>query len=306
MRILCIGNFEGVHRGHAQLIARSREIAGPGGRVVAVAFEPLPAEVLRPETSPVRLSTPDRKRAWLHEAGADEVLLLETDPDLLSLDPEAFVDRLQERLRVGGGGIDLVVEGPDFRFGRDRRGDLDTLAEIGRRQGFGVEIVPELEVPLPSGLLVPARSSVVRRLIADGRVRDAAAVLGRPPMLEGSVVPGDRQGRTLGWPTANLDHGRLLLPADGVYGGWADLPDGTRALAAISVGCKPTFEVTPPRCEVHLVGRDMPLDDYGWSIGVWFHRWIRGQIAFPGVEPLLEQMGRDVRRIEELLASDAA
>jgi riboflavin kinase/FMN adenylyltransferase len=306
MQVLCIGNFEGVHRGHAALIDRARLAAGPAGRVVAVAFEPLPVEVLRPETSPVRLSTPERKRAWLHEAGADEVMLLEATPDLLSLDPEAFIDRLQEHRRQAGGGLDLIVEGPDFRFGRDREGDVAALGEIGRRRGFAVEIVPELELPLPSGLLVAARSSVVRRLVADGRVLDAAAVLGRPPLLEGPVVPGDRQGRTLGWPTANLDHGRLLLPADGVYGGWADLPDGTRALAAISVGRKPTFEPTPPRCEVHLVGRTLPLDDYGWPIRVWFHRWIRGQIAFPGVEPLLEQMARDVRRIEDLLATDAA
>lgn len=306
MQILCIGNFEGVHRGHAALMTRCRAAAGSGGRVVAVAFEPLPVEVLRPETSPVRLSTPERKREWLLEAGADEVVLLETDSDLLSLDPEAFLARLQDRLQTAGGGIDLVVEGPDFRFGRERGGDVGTLEEIGRRRGFSVEIVPELEVPLPSGLLVAARSSVVRRLVADGRVLDAAAVLGRPPLLEGPVVPGDRQGRTLGWPTANLDHGRLLLPADGVYGGWADLPDGSRAMAAISVGRKPTFTPTPPRCEVHLVGRSLPLDDYGWPIRVWFHRWIRGQIAFPGVEPLLEQMARDLRRIEDLLASDAA
>lgn len=296
MNAICIGNFEGVHRGHAALLAAARRRVGPSGRVTAVAFEPLPVEVLRPGTMAGRLSTPQEKGARLRSCGADEVVLLETTAALLALDPEAFIAELMGRTPH-----QWIVEGPDFRFGRDRAGTVDTLAEIGRRRGFGVEVVPELALSLPSGPVVPARSSLVRWLLGRGRTLDAATVLGRPYELSGTVVPGDRQGRLLGCPTANLDHGRLLLPADGVYAGWATLPDGSQAPAAISVGCKPTFEPTPPRCEVHVIGRDLPMDHYGWPIRVSFERWVRGQLVFGGVEPLMAQMRRDVDRIERVL-----
>jgi len=297
MQALCIGNFEGVHRGHAELLAAARRLAGPQGRVASVAFEPLPVEVLRPGTLQGRLGTPQSKVERLRALGADAVHLLPTDRDLLSLEPEVFIRMLRERVP-----FDVVVEGPDFRFGRGRRGDVALLAALGAQEGFRVEVVPELDVALSDGCLVPARSRLVRWLLGHGRVRDAAAVLGRPYLLEGTVVPGDRQGRLLGCPTANLDHGSLLLPGDGVYAGWARLADGSRVAAAISVGRKPTFVPTPPRCEVHLIDRELPLDHYGWSIAVEFHRWIRGQLVFPGVAPLVEQMQRDVDRIREVLA----
>ena len=296
MHAICIGNFEGVHRGHAALLASARRRVGVEGRVTAVAFEPLPVEVLRPGTMVGRLVTTEEKIARLRDAGADEVVLLDTSPSLLGLDPESFMAEMQQRLAQ-----DLVVEWPDFRFGRDRAGDVARLAAIGARAGFEVEVVPELLVPLPSGSMVPARSSHVRWLLGKGRVLEAGCILGRAYALVGTVVSGDRQGRLLGCPTANLDHGRLLLPADGVYAGFAELPDGARVAAAISVGCKPTFEPTPPRCEVHVIGRELPMDHYGWPIRVSFVRWVRGQLVFGGVEPLVAQMRRDVERIERVL-----
>jgi riboflavin kinase/FMN adenylyltransferase len=296
MHGICIGNFEGVHRGHAALLAAARRKAGAGGRVTAVAFDPLPVEILRPGTLADRLSTTEEKVARLQAAGADEVVILEASPALLGLEPDAFMEEIRARLAPN-----VLVEGPDFRFGRNRAGDVAMLSAIGQRLGFAVEVVPELSLPLPSGSLVPARSSLVRWLVRNGRMLDAAMVLGRPYALAGAVVPGDRQGRLLGCPTANLDHGRLLLPADGVYAGWAELPGGERAMAAISVGRKPTFEPTPPRCEVHVIGRDLPMDHYGWPIRVFFERWIRGQLVFAGVGPLIEQMRRDVMRIERIL-----
>lgn len=299
MITISIGNFEGVHRGHAALLSAARQVAdaaGPGGQVVAVTFDPLPAEVLRPGTSLPRLCEGQEKAARLRASGADEVLTLPTSPGLLALDPAAFVARLREQVA-----FEAVVEGPDFRFGRGRGGDIATLTELGRALGFTTAVVPEVEVSLPSGPRVAARSSLVRRLLGLGRVLDASAVLGRPYELGGLVVPGDQQGRLLGCPTANLDHGRLLLPGDGVYAGHALLPDGRRCRAAISVGCKPTFEPTPPRCEVHLLGIDLPLDHYGWPLRVQVERWIRGQLAFPAVEPLIEQMQRDLAAVDRIL-----
>lgn len=296
MHAICIGNFEGVHRGHAALLAAARRKAGANGRVTAVAFEPLPVEILRPGTIVGRLSTVEEKVSRLRSAGSDEVLMLETSPSLLGLEPEAFMLEIRSRLSPS-----VIVEGPDFRFGRGRAGDVGMLAAIGERLGFEVDVVPELSLPLPSGAVVPARSSLVRWLLLHGRVLDAAAILGRPYALAGLVVPGDRQGRLLGCPTANLDHGAGLLPADGVYAGWAELPGGERAMAAISVGRKPTFEPTPPRCEVHVIGRALPMDHYGWPIRIAFERWVRGQLVFAGVEPLIAQMRRDVERIERIL-----
>ncbi|MGA1517508.1 MAG: riboflavin kinase [Phycisphaerales bacterium] len=296
MHAICIGNFEGVHRGHAALLAAARRKAGASGRVTAVAFEPLPVEILRPGTIAGRLSTVEEKAARLRAAGADEVLMLETSASLLGLEPEPFMAEIRSRLSPS-----VIVEGPDFRFGRGRTGDVGLLAAIGDRLGFEVDVVPEICLPLPSGSLVPARSSLVRWLLGRGRVLDAAAILGRPYGLAGTVVPGDRQGRLLGCPTANLDHGHQLLPADGVYAGWAELPGGERAMAAISVGCKPTFEPTPPRCEVHVIGRDLPLDHYGWPIRVTFERWVRGQLVFAEVDALIAQMRRDIERIVRIL-----
>lgn len=301
MHAICIGNFEGVHRGHAALLAAARHRVGAAGRVTAVAFEPLPVEILRPGTMAGRLTAPQEKVERLRAAGADEVVLLETSPTLLGLDPESFIAEIHDRLAPN-----VIVEGPDFRFGKGRAGDVRQLAEIGTRRGFEVEVVPELLVPLPSGSMVPARSSHVRWLLGKGRVLEAACILGRPYTLSGTVVPGDRQGRLLGCPTANLDHGRQLLPADGVYAGFAELPEGDRVPAAISVGCKPTFEPTPPRCEVHVIGRELPMDFYGWPIRVSFERWVRGQLVFGGVEPLIAQMRRDVVWIERLLRIAAA
>lgn len=296
MHAICIGNFEGVHRGHAALLAAARSRVGVGGRVTAVAFEPLPVEILRPGTMAGRLTTPEEKVVRLGAAGADAVELLEASPTLLGLDPESFIAEIRGRMAP-----DVIVEGPDFRFGRGRTGDVRRLAGIGARLGFDVEVVPEVMVPLPSGSVVPARSSHVRWMLGRGRALDAAAILGRPYTLSGTVVPGDRQGRLLGCPTANLDHGRQLLPADGVYAGFAELPGGERVAAAVSVGCKPTFDPTPARCEVHVIGRELPMDHYGWPIRVSFERWVRGQLVFGGVEPLMAQMRRDVARIERVL-----
>jgi riboflavin kinase/FMN adenylyltransferase len=235
--VLSIGTFDGVHLGHQSLIRRAREIADrhPGARVVALVFKPNPLEVLRPEQAPARLSMFEHRRHWILSAGADEVVRLEPTPEFLAETPEQFVHWCVEKFNPIA-----FVEGDDFHFGRARAGTNAVLAEFGRSFGFTVDVVPTCTVALTDHQLVPARSTIVRWLLSCGRARDAAIVLGRPYELGGTVVRGDRRGRTIGFPTANLETS-TLIPADGVYAAVAHLPDSRTLPAALSVGTKPTF-----------------------------------------------------------------
>lgn len=313
--VLTIGTFDGVHAGHVALVARARAIAraaATGGvRVIALAFDPHPLTRLRPAAAPARLTTFSRKRELLLEAGVDEVVRLDPFDGLLELAPAEFVTRIMQTYRPLA-----VVEGDDFRFGKDRAGDAQTLRALGASE-FDVEIVPPVEVLLGDATLVRASSSVVRRMLLAGRASDAARVLGRPYRLTGRVVRGDRRGRTIGYPTANLDT-ELLLPADGVYAARAVLPDGRTFGAALSVGTKPTFTDAPTRaCEAFLLDvaherssggeadfRIPGLDEYGWELSLDVVGWVREQVRFHGLDPLLAQMSRDCDRIRVML--DAA
>jgi riboflavin kinase/FMN adenylyltransferase len=290
---IVIGNFDGVHRGHQHLFRIARE-AAIGGGVAAVTFEPLPAAVLRPEVPMGRL-TPQAERAELLRSlcGVEDVVELEPTPEVLGLSPEAFIADLHRRLRFG-----VVVEGPDFRFGRGRAGSLDTLRAQGALFGFEVVEASACTVVLGDGDRVEARSSVARDLLAEGRIADAARVFGRPYELRCPTTRGDQRGRTIGWPTMNLDARGRILPADGVYAGEATLPDGSRAIAAISVGTKPTFGESPRTCEATLLERDgrpraFPLDWYGFELRLRFLAWIRGQERFDGLDALLARMEID-------------
>ncbi len=294
-----IGNFDGVHLGHRALIDLARETAGTGAEVVAVTFEPAPAVVLGLPEVPRILTAAERRRRLL-DAGADRVLELETTPELLALDPEAFLDDLFGRL---GGPVTAIAEGPDFRFGRGRSGSIETLRKCGDDRGFRVVIPEERRVRLVDGLEVPARSSVVRRLLDLGRVEDAARVLGRPHTLVGRVVRGDQRGRTIGIPTANLDLEGAMLPGDGVYAGIATLPDGVRRPAAVSIGTKPTFIETPRVAEVHVLDWEGTLDDYGWRLETSLDRRLRGQERYDGLEPFLAQLERDLDQVRRVAAS---
>ena len=285
---MIIGNFDGVHLGHAALVDAARREVGDTGRLVAVTFDPPPAEVLLPDAPTRRLMTLATRCDTLRSVGVDEVVVKHVDLQWLDRTPEAFVqeDLLPHR-------PDVVVEGPDFRFGRDRVGDVTRLTELGDRHGFGVVVVPPQTGLLSNLERVPIRSSSIRWLIERGRVRDAARLLGRPWAIEGTVVPGDRRGRTIGCPTANVDHGDLLLPADGVYAGSATCPGGTYA-AAISVGTKPSFERTPRVLEAHLINWKGPLDAYGWHATVTINRWLRDQVTYTNVDALTDQIARDI------------
>lgn len=306
---LTIGNFDGVHAGHTPLVRRARELADREGRgrVVALVFDPHPAAVLRPEAVPARLTTFEHRSELLLERGADEVVRLTPTRELLSRTPEQFVRGLVELYRPA-----FVVEGDDFRFGKGRAGDIRTLTELGRGLGFEVETVAPVEVALGDHLIVRASSSIVRWLLLQGRVRDAALVLGRPYELSGTVVKGDQVGRQLGFPTANLDTA-CLIPSDGIYAAVAELPDGTLAAAAVNVGSRPTFNGSGRRAEAHLMqlGAEWGasrapslgnLPEYGWPLSLSFLAWLRDDARFESVESLVEQIRRDCDRVNRVLA----
>ena len=225
-----------------------------------------------------------------------------------------------------------MVEGPDFRFGRGRGGDMGTLAELGRRHGFDAVEVPRVEVPLHDGHVVPVSSSLVRWLVGRGRVADAALCLGRPFSLTATVVHGEQRGRTLGIPTANLDPDALagfILPADGVYACVAEVEGEQRGTgaegqrgkvtdpqnqksslknqkshpAAVSIGTKPTFGTARLTVEAHLIG--FTGDLYGQTLTLRFARWVRGQYAFRGVDALRARLHRDIAEVRGTPTRDA-
>lgn len=294
---LTIGSFDGVHCGHRALVLQARRLVGEGGRVAAMVFEPHPLTILKPAAAPVPLSTLDQRRRWLLTEGADDVIHLTSSATLLATPPEQFVADLVSRYRPR-----YLVEGPDFRFGRDRSGDIAMLQRLGAASGFETVVLDPVEVVLSDHTIHRASSSLTRWLVAQGRVADAARVLGRPYELETTVQPGAMRGRELGFPTANLAPNGCLLPADGVYAGSAELPDGLVVPAAISVGVNPTFGESERRCEAYLLDYDGPKGAYGWSIRLRFEAWLRDQIRFSSLPALIAQMRRDVERTRSLIA----
>lgn len=291
---LTIGTFDGAHLGHAAVLAALRRAVGASNRVVALAFDPHPASVLRPGAAPRRLTTASQREEALRALGADQVEILTPEPALLSQPPEEFIRSVLRRHA-----FEVIAEGPDFRFGRGRQGDLDLLRQLGSSLGFEVIEVPPVEAVLVDRTVVAVRSTVVRALVDAGRMTDAAICLGRPYELECRVVRGDQRGRTIGYPTVNLEHGDRQLPGDGVYVGEATLPDGAVLPAAISVGTKPTFGDHARTCEAHLLEWNGPLDRYGWTIRLRVGRRIRDQLRLSNVAELLARMARDVEIVRE-------
>lgn len=294
-----VGNFDGVHRGHAALIRTARQLVGPSGRVIALTFDPNPIAVLRPGREPARLTTLSQRMRLLGEIGADEVVRLEPTADLLGQSPEAFVQQLVTDYHPS-----VIVEGSDFRFGRGRAGSIRTLEQLGRQMGFRTEVIEPVEHDLTDQSVVTVSSSMIRWLVGHGRVRDAGRLLGHGYELTGPVVPGDRRGREIGMPTANLEH-EQLLPADGVYAATGVLPDGRTYPAAVSVGTKPTYGQQPRICEAHLIGYDGPADAYDWSLRLVVHDWLRDQVQFAGTDALLAQMRRDVQNTLTVVTHEA-
>ena len=299
LRCITIGNFDGVHVGHQALLSSARILAGGGGQVVAVTFDPHPAALLKPLLAPPAVQTLQERRECLLKCGADQVHVINTTQELLAMSAEQFIARLRAEIA-----FDCIVEGPDFHFGKDRAGDMNALRAIGLKNNFQVDQVEPVEVTLGDASRAVASSSLLRWLLQNGRVHDVATVTGRAYQLTGVVEKGDQRGRTLGWPTANIATGTRLLPSDGIYAGLATLPTGARKRAAISIGTKPTFGSNARTVEAFLLDHKAPLDDYGWTLTLEFTRWLRGQERFDGVQALQEQMNMDTQRTRQEIAQE--
>lgn len=284
-----VGVFDGVHRGHQQIIRRAREVADlDGSLVVAVTFDPHPALVLAPEHVPAQLVTLRRRIFLLGEAGADAALVLRFTEALSKESPEGFI----KSVLTGALHARHLVVGANFRFGHKGAGD----AALVRSYGIQAEALPLAGPEAGSGTW---SSTYIRARIADGDVAAAAQALGRPHRVEGVVAEGARRGRELGFPTANVDvPGGMAIPADGVYAGWLVLGEapGEQALpAAVSVGSNPTFGGTRRTVEAFALDRD-DLDLYGTRVAIDWAARLRPIERFDSVDALRQAIADDVAR----------
>ncbi len=288
---VAIGVFDGVHLGHRALVARLGELArAAGARALAATFDPTPIQVLAPGAPPSGLSEADERARLLHDAGADDVVVLRFTPEFATLSAEAFVSRLRS-----AGDVRCVVVGPDFQFGHDREGDVPLLHGLGREHGFAVEVVPPID---HGGRIVS--STRIRNALARGDVEEAAELLGRPYRVRGRIVPGERRGRGLGFPTVNLaPPGERLLPRDGIYAMWVTVGD-ERHPAAGSLGVRPTFGGGGERrLEAYIL--DFEGDLYGETAEAAFVKRLRDEERFASAHELAEQIARDVEATRQAL-----
>jgi riboflavin kinase/FMN adenylyltransferase len=296
--VLTIGNFDGLHLGHRAImetvIERARAL---DGEAVVMTFDPHPRKVLRPETAPRLLATLDQKLEVLEEMGVDVVIVESFDEQFARLEPQIFVEEyIYERILPTE-----VFVGYDFHFGRDREGSMRLLTETGPMLGFAVTIIPEVKV---GGRDV--NSTRIRDLLTKGNVEEASCLLGRPFGIRSRVQEGDRRGRELGFPTANLVPENEVLPGAGVYTGELRMLDegepgkGVLFPAVINVGYRPTFpDGQGLLAEAHLL--DFDGDLYGRSIELCFMHRLRSERKFSGPEALREQIARDVEEARSKL-----
>ena len=313
--VVTLGNFDGVHKGHREVLSavvrtahehRSEGSGGPDGarraQAVAVTFEPHPVAVLHPERAPQIITSPEQRLDLLSATGLDAVLVMEFTHEFAQWTPERFVvDVFVKAL-----GASVVVVGEDTRFGVRNSGDVDTLRRLGAEHGFEVLVLTDI------GEGGRWSSSRVRDLLCAGDVAAAAEILGRPHRVSGEVVHGDHRGRALGYPTANLcPEPAGLIPADGVYAGRLVRPtlpdsDPDRSMpAAISIGTNPTFAGTRRRVEAYALDRT-DLELYGETVVVELIERLRPTEKFDSVEDLLVQMADDVERCRTVLSSIVA
>ncbi len=294
---IAVGNFDGVHLGHAAIVRRLREVADAAGvPAVALTFDPHPASIVRPASAPVPLTTPARRAELLLALGLDAVLVQPADASLVALSAETFY---REILRNRLGAI-AFVEGQDFRFGAGRAGDMAMLTRLAAADGASVDVVAPVTVDGE-----PVSSSRLRALIAEGNVAAAASLATAPHRASGVVVEGARRGRTLGFPTANLGPVATLLPAEGVYAARASIEgDGRHRTwfpAAVNVGPAPTFGVVTSGVEVHLVG--YAGDCYDRVLHVDFLQKLRDTRRFASADDLRACLATDVARAVEIASA---
>jgi riboflavin kinase/FMN adenylyltransferase len=298
---ISIGVFDGVHLGHQHVLRQLRgEASRLGVRPAVVTFDPHPAYVLRPESAPRLLTTLTHKLELLAANGIEVAYVVEFDAERASTTADQFVDEVF----LGALHARAIVVGEDFHFGKDRHGDVARLRALGEDAGFvvrGLELIRHLP-----GAPEPVTSTAVRRSLAGGDVAAAAAMLGRPFELRGTVEAGAGRGRPLGFPTANVAlPPRLAWPADAVYAGWYLRPDGTRHAAAINIGRRPTFveHATHSTVEAHLLDLAHDVDLTGEPARVQFVHLLRSEQRFASADALVTQLRRDIAHAREVLAS---
>jgi riboflavin kinase / FMN adenylyltransferase len=295
--VATIGNFDGLHRGQRGVIARVRERAAALGLPsLVITFEPHPVAVLRPEASPPRLTSPQRKEELLAEAGVDVVLVVRFTPEFARTPGRDFVRGfLCERLAVSE-----VHVGASFVFGHQREGDLALLAAVGAECGFSAHAVEPLRW---NGERIS--STRIRKALAEGRADDAAEMLGRAYSIPGKVARGDRMGQKIGWPTINLaaDSDQQLVPLGGVYASRIHFPSYPATFDSVTnIGTRPTvYENYRQVVESHVL--DFKADVYGERVELSFYRRLREEQLFPSVMDLSAQIGRDVEAAREFFAA---
>jgi riboflavin kinase/FMN adenylyltransferase len=298
--VLCVGNFDGVHMGHARMLSTGRvEASARGVPFTIMTFDPHPSLLLKPKVPRPPLTTMAQRQELLASFSPDVLLVVPTSWEFLSITADDFLHNIVTGHPGSGMGATLMVEGSTFTYGRSAAGTVETLQKAGPALGFQTIVIPTQERSLTDLTLVKVSSSITRWLISHGRVADAARTLGRPYTVRGTVVEGAKRGRTIGFPTANLATTQLL-PAPGVYAGHAVI-GGERHRAAISIGDNPTFEGAATTLEAFIL--DFDGDLYGTTLDLAFQHWVREMTAFSGVAPLVTQMQHDVawtRKIIEL------
>ncbi len=290
--VLCIGNFDGVHRGHHRLLGaaidRAREI---GGESVALTFEPHPRCVLRPDDCPASLTTLDEKRERLAAAGIDRLIVVTFTRQLSRLGADAFCQRL-----VDGLNLKHLVVGHDFALGHNRQGDVEFLRDFGDTHGFDVTSVH----PLAESSR-PVSSSRIRAALIEGRISAANRRLGYPYFIDAYVEPGEHVGASLGFPTANLSiTPNKCLPQRGIYAGFAKVGEAWH-MAAVNIGYRPTFGGDRLVVEAHLL--DFDADIYHQRLRLAFVERLREERTYPDATALVEQLRRDVVKTRELLGT---
>jgi len=307
--VLTIGNFDGVHLGHQEIINVARKLADQRHyELVLMTFEPHPVAILYPEKAPGVLTPIALKKHLLAQFGVDYLVVLESSYRILNLSPESFVDEFLAKSVQP----DVVVEGEDFNFGYGRSGNVRILKELGQKFSFEIVIVPGKEIKLADEQTARVSSTLIRHLLHKGNVADAAKALGRYYRLSGQTTLGKGKGRKLGFPTANIDPVNQIIPAEGVYAGFVEITDTQEQLcqsknklpAAFSIGRAKTFiSYHPLLIEAHILGQD-PGDLYGKHLAMDFVDFIRHQQKFTSPQHLSTQIAKDCQKAKEILAKE--
>jgi riboflavin kinase/FMN adenylyltransferase len=290
--VLALGNFDGFHLGHQAVVNRAIALGFHQRRPVIVAtFEPHPVRFFKPDVAPFRLTSLDQREQLFAQAGADGMLVFRFDKALATTSAEDFVAEILGKQL----GVAAVVTGTDFTFGRGRKGNAETLRELGKECGIVAEAVAAVILEGE-----PVSSSRIRRALANGDTATATHLLSRDFAIEGIVERGDARGRELGYPTANLALGDYQRPRYGIYAVRVTLDDGSELPGVASFGVRPTFEAGNELLEAHLFGFDGDL--YGRTIEVALHAFIREEKKFDDVETLVAHMREDESQARRLLA----